>query len=97
MKKPAILKVFGKRRWGSKLHSALVAVSLSLDARVAIPCKGQGVGSYDAWGQSPELQAMDNDSTVTRRDFLNNSARAEAGLAALHGITFITQPGPEKV
>lgn len=52
---------------------------------------------YDTCGQSPELQALDNDSTVTRRDFLKNSARAEAGLAALRGITFITQSGPEKV
>src|SRR5690242_5078513 len=35
---------------------------------------------------------MDNDSSVTRRDFLKNSAKAGAGLAALRGITFITEP-----
>jgi predicted dehydrogenase len=35
---------------------------------------------------------MDNDSSVTRRDFLKNSAKAGAGLATLRGITFITEP-----
>ena len=35
---------------------------------------------------------MNNDSTVTRRDFLKTSAKTGAGVAALGGITFITQP-----
>jgi predicted dehydrogenase len=36
---------------------------------------------------------MNNDSAVTRRDFLKTSAKTGAGLAALGGITFVTQPG----
>ena len=35
---------------------------------------------------------MNNDSAVTRRDFLKTSAKTGAGLAALGGITFISQP-----
>ena len=35
---------------------------------------------------------MNKDSAVTRRDFLKQTATASAGLAALRGITFITQP-----
>jgi Oxidoreductase family, NAD-binding Rossmann fold/Oxidoreductase family, C-terminal alpha/beta domain len=35
---------------------------------------------------------MNNDSAVTRRDFLRTSAKTGAGLAALGGITFISQP-----
>src|SRR5215472_12949668 len=35
---------------------------------------------------------MNNDSPVTRRDFLKTSARTGAGLAALRSISFITQP-----
>src|SRR5579862_4503739 len=35
---------------------------------------------------------MPNDSEVSRRDFLKTGAKTSAGLAALSGITFITQP-----
>ena len=35
---------------------------------------------------------MNNDSAVTRRDFLKKSAKTGAGLAALGGITLITEP-----
>ena len=35
---------------------------------------------------------MNNDSAVTRRDFLKTSAKTGAGLAALGRITFISQP-----
>src|SRR5256885_11685130 len=38
------------------------------------------------------VQTMNNDSAVTRRDFLKKSAKTGAGLAALGGITFITEP-----
>jgi hypothetical protein len=40
---------------------------------------------------------MDNDSTVARRDFLKTAVRRGAGLAALRGVTCITQTEPEKV
>ncbi len=35
---------------------------------------------------------MSNESEVTRRDFIKNSAKSGAGLAALGGISFFTQP-----
>ena len=35
---------------------------------------------------------MAQDSVVTRREFLKTGAEAGAGLAALSGITFVTQP-----
>ena len=35
---------------------------------------------------------MSTESEISRRDFLKNSARTGAGLAALSGITFITKP-----
>src|SRR5205809_4379831 len=38
------------------------------------------------------VQTMNNDSAVTRRDFLKKSAKTGAGLAALGGITLITEP-----
>jgi hypothetical protein len=35
---------------------------------------------------------MLTESEISRRDFLKNSAKTGAGLAALSGITFITHP-----
>ena len=36
---------------------------------------------------------MTNDSKVSRRDFLEASVKSSAGVAALGGISFFTQPG----
>ena len=36
--------------------------------------------------------SANHDAGVTRRDFLKTSAKTGAGLAALGGITFITEP-----